>query len=66
MTWQMIGGVNTFRPTDGVDDRIEAWGSFTGLPEVTHTPGFGLGTNRNMGRRRGCHRGVLQSKCMFR
>jgi hypothetical protein len=33
----MIRGVNTFRPTDGVDDQIEAWGSFTGLPEVTHT-----------------------------
>jgi hypothetical protein len=24
-----------FRPTDGVNDQIEAWESFTGLPEVS-------------------------------
>ena len=45
----MIGGVNMFRPTDDVNDQIESWESFTGLPEMTHILKFGLGTNRTGG-----------------
>jgi hypothetical protein len=55
-----------FRPTDDVNDQIESWESFTGLPEMTHILKFGLGTNRNVGRRRGCRGGILQSNCVFR
>jgi hypothetical protein len=39
----MIGWINAFRTTDGMDDQIEAWGSFTGSPEVMYTLEFGLG-----------------------
>jgi hypothetical protein len=62
----MVIRMEAFRPTDGVNDQIEAWESFTGLPEVTHILNFGLGTNRNAGLRRGCHGGALQSRCVFR
>jgi hypothetical protein len=66
VTGRRIEGMNTFRPTDDVTDPIEAWESFTGLPEMPHILKFGLGTNRNVGRRRWCHDGVLQSNCVFR
>jgi hypothetical protein len=45
----MIGWVNTFRTTDGMDDKIEAWGSFTGSPGVMYMLEFGLGKSRKAG-----------------
>jgi hypothetical protein len=42
-TVQMIGWANVFRTTDNMDDKIEAWGSFTVSPEVMYTLEFGLG-----------------------
>ena len=41
-TWQMVIGMNTFRPTDGVNDQIAAGERFTGSP--------GLGTHFGLGR----------------
>jgi hypothetical protein len=46
--------------------QIEAREKFLGSSEMTHTLSFGLGTNRKVGRRRGCHGGVLQSTGAFR
>jgi hypothetical protein len=62
----MIRGVNTFWTTDDMDDKIEAWGSFTGSPEVMYTLEFGLGKSRKAGRQRECRGGVLRSRGVFR
>jgi hypothetical protein len=61
----MIGWVNAFRTTDDMDDKIEAWGSFTGLPEVLYTLEFGLGKSRKAGRRRGRRSYVLWDDLVF-
>jgi hypothetical protein len=45
----MVIWMEAFRSTDSVNDQIEAWESFTGLPEVMHILKFGLGTNRTGG-----------------
>jgi hypothetical protein len=62
----MIGWVNAFRTTDDMDDKIEAWGSFTRSPEVMYTLEFGLGKSRKAGRQIGCRGGVLRSRGVFR
>jgi hypothetical protein len=49
-----------------MDDQIEAWGSFTGSPEVMYTLEFRLGKSRKVGRQRGRRGGVLWSRGMFR
>jgi hypothetical protein len=55
-----------FRPNDGVDNQIEAAERFTGSPEVRYTLGFVRNRNQRVGRQRGSHGGVLQSKGAFR
>jgi hypothetical protein len=62
----MIGWVNAFRTTDDMDDKIEAWGNFTGSPKVMYTLEIGLGKSRKAGRQRGCRGGVLWSRGVFR
>jgi hypothetical protein len=59
-------GMNVFRPNDGVDNQIEAAERFTGSPEVRYTLGFVRNRNQRVGRQRGSHGGVLQSKGAFR
>jgi hypothetical protein len=63
---RIIGWVNVFRTTDDMDDKIEAWGSFTGSPEVMYTLEFGLGKSRKVGRPRGRRGGVLRDDLVFR
>jgi hypothetical protein len=65
----MIGWANVFRTTDGMDDKIEAWGSLTVSPEVMYMLEFGLGKSRKSGsterasRRRSTKRfGVLECR----
>jgi hypothetical protein len=48
--------VIAFRTTNGMDAKIDAWGSFTGSPEVMHTLEFGLSKNRRVGQQRWCLR----------
>jgi hypothetical protein len=62
----MIGWVNAFRTTEDMDDKIEAWGSFTGSPEVMYMLEFGLGKSRKVGRQRGRRGGVLRDDLVFR
>jgi hypothetical protein len=66
VTVRVIKWTNVFRITEGLAGQIEAVERFMGSPEMTHMLNFGLGTNRNMGRRRGCHGGILQSNSVFR
>jgi hypothetical protein len=42
----MIGWANVFRTIDDMDDKINAWGSFTISLEVMYTLEFGLGKSR--------------------
>jgi hypothetical protein len=43
-----------FWTTNGIDAKIEAWGSFTGSPGTRHTIEFRLNEGREAGRQRGC------------
>jgi hypothetical protein len=49
-----------------VDNQIEAGERFTDSLEVRYTLGFGRNRNQRVGRQRGSHGGVLQSKGAFR
>jgi hypothetical protein len=62
----MIRWVNTFQTTEDMDDKIEAWGSFTGSLEVMYTLEFGLGKSRKVGQQRGRRGGVLRDNLVFR
>ena len=66
VTVRVIKWIKVFRITEGLAGQIEAGEKFLGSSEMTHTLSFGLGTNRKVGRRRGCHGGVLQSTGAFR
>jgi hypothetical protein len=57
----MVIWMEVFRPTDGANDPIEAWESFTGQPVVMHIHKFELDVNRNAGLRRGCHGGAYRA-----
>jgi hypothetical protein len=63
---RVIKWTKVFRITEGLAGQIEAGERFLGSPEMMHMLSFGLGTNRKVGRRRGCHSGILQSNNVFR